>query len=194
MSSSLNADVIVLGAGIVGTSTALHLQKRGRSVVLIDRRGRRRGDELRQHRHHPARGRGALPVPAQHRAHGAVRPQPAARGQPALERAADDRALALPLLARLHAGRSGGHLARGAAADRALHPGARGADGRGRHPRHDPPHRLSALPPLGRGAGGGDLARTKATSRPMASISDPSTRASWPSWSRTCAAPRSAAC
>ena len=39
MSSSLNADVIVLGAGIVGTATALHLLKRGRSVVLIDRRG-----------------------------------------------------------------------------------------------------------------------------------------------------------
>jgi D-amino-acid dehydrogenase len=32
------ADVIVLGAGIVGVSTALHLQKRGRSVVLVDRR------------------------------------------------------------------------------------------------------------------------------------------------------------
>jgi D-amino-acid dehydrogenase len=31
-------DVIVLGAGIVGVSTALHLQKRGRSVVLVDRR------------------------------------------------------------------------------------------------------------------------------------------------------------
>jgi D-amino-acid dehydrogenase len=31
-------DVIVLGAGIVGVSTALHLQQRGRSVVLMDRR------------------------------------------------------------------------------------------------------------------------------------------------------------
>ncbi len=38
MSDPLNADVIVLGAGIVGASTALHLQKRGRSVVLVDRR------------------------------------------------------------------------------------------------------------------------------------------------------------
>jgi len=38
LSTSLNADVIVLGAGIVGTSTALHLLRRGRSVVLIDRR------------------------------------------------------------------------------------------------------------------------------------------------------------
>ena len=31
-------DVVVLGAGIVGVSIALHLQKRGRSVLLIDRR------------------------------------------------------------------------------------------------------------------------------------------------------------
>ena len=33
------ADVVVLGAGIVGTSIALHLVKRGLSVVLIDRAG-----------------------------------------------------------------------------------------------------------------------------------------------------------
>jgi D-amino-acid dehydrogenase len=33
------ADVIVLGAGIVGTSAALHLAKRGLSVVLLDKRG-----------------------------------------------------------------------------------------------------------------------------------------------------------
>jgi D-amino-acid dehydrogenase len=32
-------DVIVLGAGAIGVSAALHLQKRGRAVVLIDRRG-----------------------------------------------------------------------------------------------------------------------------------------------------------
>jgi D-amino-acid dehydrogenase len=35
----IRTDVIVLGAGIVGVSAALHLQKRGRSVALIDRRG-----------------------------------------------------------------------------------------------------------------------------------------------------------
>ena len=35
---SARADVIVLGAGMVGVSVALHLQKRGRDVVLIDRR------------------------------------------------------------------------------------------------------------------------------------------------------------
>jgi D-amino-acid dehydrogenase len=38
------ADVIVLGAGIVGVSVALHLQKRGRDVVLLDRR-RQAGEE-----------------------------------------------------------------------------------------------------------------------------------------------------
>ena len=32
-------DVVVLGAGIVGICIAVHLQKRGRSVVLVDRRG-----------------------------------------------------------------------------------------------------------------------------------------------------------
>ncbi len=33
----VKADVLVLGAGIVGVSAALHLQKRGRDVILIDR-------------------------------------------------------------------------------------------------------------------------------------------------------------
>jgi D-amino-acid dehydrogenase len=32
-------DVVVLGAGIIGICIALHLQKRGRAVVLVDRRG-----------------------------------------------------------------------------------------------------------------------------------------------------------
>jgi len=32
-------DAIVLGAGIVGVSAALHLAKRGLSVALVDRRG-----------------------------------------------------------------------------------------------------------------------------------------------------------
>src|SRR5437899_5209901 len=32
-------DAIVLGAGIVGTSIALHLAKRGLSTALVDRRG-----------------------------------------------------------------------------------------------------------------------------------------------------------
>jgi D-amino-acid dehydrogenase len=36
---SLRGDVAVLGAGIVGICVALHLQKRGRAVLLVDRRG-----------------------------------------------------------------------------------------------------------------------------------------------------------
>jgi len=32
-------DVVVLGAGIIGICVALHLQKRGRAVTLVDRRG-----------------------------------------------------------------------------------------------------------------------------------------------------------
>lgn len=35
----MKTDTIVLGAGIVGTSIALHLAQRGRSVALVDRRG-----------------------------------------------------------------------------------------------------------------------------------------------------------
>src|SRR5579864_8899019 len=34
----MQADVVVLGAGMVGSSIAAHLQKRGKQVVLIDRR------------------------------------------------------------------------------------------------------------------------------------------------------------
>ncbi|PPD09852.1 MAG: amino acid dehydrogenase, partial [Methylocystis sp.] len=34
-----STDVVVLGAGIVGVSAALHLQARGRDVALIDRVG-----------------------------------------------------------------------------------------------------------------------------------------------------------
>ncbi len=35
----VRSDVVVLGAGMIGICVALHLQKRGRSVVLVDRRG-----------------------------------------------------------------------------------------------------------------------------------------------------------
>jgi len=35
----MQADSLVLGAGMVGVGAALHLQKRGRSTVLVDRRG-----------------------------------------------------------------------------------------------------------------------------------------------------------
>ncbi len=35
--TELRADVLVLGAGMVGVGAALHLQKRGRDVILVDR-------------------------------------------------------------------------------------------------------------------------------------------------------------
>src|SRR5215204_3363118 len=35
----MRADVMVLGAGIIGASVAVHLQKRGFAVALVDRRG-----------------------------------------------------------------------------------------------------------------------------------------------------------
>ncbi len=35
----MRGDIVVLGAGIVGICVALHLQKRSRAVVLVDRRG-----------------------------------------------------------------------------------------------------------------------------------------------------------
>jgi D-amino-acid dehydrogenase len=38
--TELKADVLVLGAGMVGVSAALHLQRRGRDVILIDRHER----------------------------------------------------------------------------------------------------------------------------------------------------------
>src|SRR5215213_384441 len=34
----MRKDVVVLGAGIIGVSVALQLQKRGRSVLLLDKR------------------------------------------------------------------------------------------------------------------------------------------------------------
>jgi len=35
--AELKADVLVLGAGMVGVSAALHLQKMGRDVILVDK-------------------------------------------------------------------------------------------------------------------------------------------------------------
>src|SRR5260370_23055806 len=35
--AELKADVLVLGAGMVGVGAALHLQQRGRGVILVDR-------------------------------------------------------------------------------------------------------------------------------------------------------------
>ena len=37
--ADLKAEIVVLGAGMVGVGAALHLQKRGRNVTLIDKHG-----------------------------------------------------------------------------------------------------------------------------------------------------------
>src|SRR6202012_5636431 len=37
--ADLKADIVVLGAGMVGVGAALHLQKRGRNVMLLDKHG-----------------------------------------------------------------------------------------------------------------------------------------------------------
>src|SRR5258708_32340120 len=36
--AEFKADVLILGAGMVGVGAALHLQRRGRDVILVDRR------------------------------------------------------------------------------------------------------------------------------------------------------------
>jgi D-amino-acid dehydrogenase len=38
--TELRADILVLGAGMVGVGAALHLQQRGRDVILVDKHGR----------------------------------------------------------------------------------------------------------------------------------------------------------
>ena len=43
--AELKADVLVLGAGMVGVSAALHLQKRGRDVILVDQAWKLAGEE-----------------------------------------------------------------------------------------------------------------------------------------------------
>ena len=44
LSPSRTVDVIVLGAGIVGVSAAIHLQARGRSAAIVDRLGEAAGE------------------------------------------------------------------------------------------------------------------------------------------------------
>ena len=154
MSDPLNADVIVLGAGMVGASTALHLQKRGRSVVLVDRRGA--GEETSYGNTGIIQREGVVPYPFPRdiglMAQYALNMRPEANLHwSALPK---HRAVALPLLAGLHARRARRLLARGAAAGGALHRRARGADGGCGHPRHAPAHGLPALPSLGGGARG----------------------------------------
>ena len=141
-----NADVIVLGAGIVGVSTALHLQKRGRSVVLVDRRGA--GEETSYGNTGIIQREGVVPYPFPR--------QPASwRSTPST--CAPRQTCTGARCRRSHPGstatgrpprpRAGGDRARSAAADRALRRRARGAHDRRRHRRHAAADGLSALLP-----------------------------------------------
>jgi len=60
---SARADVIVRGAGMVGVSVALHLQRRGRDVALIDRRDSGEETSYGNAGLDPARGRDPLHLP-----------------------------------------------------------------------------------------------------------------------------------
>ncbi len=110
-------DVIVLGAGMVGVSTALNLQKRGQSVVLVDRRGA--GEETSYGNTGIIQREGVVPYPFPRDPRLILRyafnrlPEIA----PAVARATRHCPLALSLLARLHAGCHRRQLAAGAALD-----------------------------------------------------------------------------
>ena len=174
---------------MVGISTALHLQQRGRSVVLIDRRGA--GEETSYGNTGIIQREGVVPYPfprdirlmAQYALN--LRPE------------ANLHWSALPKIAPwlYHYWRASTP-ERLAATSRAARPlvercisRARGADGRRRHPRHDPAHRLSALPPLGRGAGRGDRQGRRRAQDLWRQLPARRRRASWPSSSRICGAP-----
>ena len=133
---------IVLGAGIVGVSAALHLQARGRrSSSSIGWRGRGR-DQLRQYRHRAERGGLPLRVsapPARYH----ERPRSIAiRARHSLFSAALDRAVALALFPRSSPRSAARERAGAARAGRALsspsirpspgQPGRRSAAARGR--------------------------------------------------------------
>ena len=60
----MRTDVVVLGAGIVGVSVAVHLQKRGRAVLLVDRQAPGEGTSFGNTGPHPARGGLPLWLPA----------------------------------------------------------------------------------------------------------------------------------
>ena len=99
----MRADTIVLGAGIVGVSVAVHLQKRGRAVVLVDRRGPGRGDLLRQCRADPERRRSTLRFPARFRRAVPLRAEHDDRCLLSPLGAAGDRAVPLAVLAAVAA-------------------------------------------------------------------------------------------
>ena len=87
-------DAIVLGAGIVGTSVALHLVKRGLSVALVDQRGP--GEETCYGNTGVIVGASVFPTafPRSLKKLHAGRAQARAGGELSLGRSAEDRAVA----------------------------------------------------------------------------------------------------
>ena len=117
----MKSDVIVLGAGMVGISAALHLQKRGRTVALIDRRGA--AEETSYGNGGIIQREGVVPYMFP-RELGTIlhyATEPRARGRLSSLRVAHGRALAVPPLAGLYARRQGGERAGAATACGALH-------------------------------------------------------------------------
>ena len=110
-------DAIVLGAGIVGTSVALQLAKRGLSVALIDRRGP--GEETSYGNTGVIVGASVFPdgVSAQPQEAHPGRAQACAGSELSLGRSAQDRALARFLLPLFLAGEPEGQRGQAAAAD-----------------------------------------------------------------------------
>src|SRR5262249_16386216 len=129
-----HTEAIVLGAGIVGTSIALHLAKRGVSVALVDRRGP--GEETSYGNAGVIEGNTLLPhpFPVPGRAHGADAgcAQTCDRGELSCRLSAVDRALAPRIPRQFHA-RAPDRIRRGdAPLVRAGAARACGADGRER--------------------------------------------------------------
>ena len=129
----LKADVVVLGAGMVGVSAALHLQARGREVVLVDRHGAAgletsfgNAGLIERSSIYPR----VFPRAAQQAR--ALRAEHAPRGALSRNRAAGYRALALPLLRGERAGPPRDDRRGAARSDRALPHRARSAHGASR--------------------------------------------------------------
>ena len=180
----MRKDVIVLGAGIVGVSIAVHLQKRGRSVLLDRQAQARRGNLLRQCGPDPARRRLSLRFPARFRRAAALCPQQHHRRPLPLGRHPEARPLPVAVLDAFASRPAQGDRADVRAAHRAQRHRAYGA-GRGiRLDEPDPPDRLDeGVPQTRRAATSSSPMRTR-SSAISASTSSPSTPRRWRSASR----------
>ena len=116
--AEFKADVLVLGAGMVGVGAALHLQQRGRDVILVDRHELGRGgNQFRQCRNDRVRVGVSLHVSPGFRTDPPLRPEQGAAGALQPRRSAELPAVAGALLSRLRAGAGASRCAGGDAAD-----------------------------------------------------------------------------